>query len=397
MPVWTYHGTRLDYAGLCVEVAAEDEYVHSFLIESPLSKAPCKVRVEYEWRPTRCKECNTFGHSCHSQGKLKEKEEQPHKAIATTTDNHQTLSHDIEKSQNPTPHPSAANQKTIIPPNQKKKSQQPPQQKTTNLNLHPDTVQQEGQTDTTHQPDIKSSENVASEQRQMKHTTHKQTNPKKDKALAKAKQKEAMIQDHKGTKGDEMVDENTTAGLQNKMDSLQSRTSRHTEEDHAETSSSRRSEANALIHSDDLSAQPVTAVNPCRILVGWNPNKLLVDNVRSEEQWLTCEKTDMEGIEDGLGIMRSSDRVSTTQAFFNLRIPGLDSLGTMVSKGERYPTEAGLGEDRKRGGHFKFLNLWVDRHNFMDIIKDNWNQNLQGSPMMRLSANLYRVKEVLKK
>ncbi|KAJ6426863.1 hypothetical protein OIU84_022451 [Salix udensis] len=214
----TYHGTRLDYARLCVEVAAENEYVHSFKIESPLSKAPCKVRVEYEWRPTRCKECNTFGHSCHS----------------------------------------AANQKTIIPPNQKNKSQQPPQQKTTNLNLHPDTVQQEGQTNTTHQPDNKSSENAASQQHQMKHTTHKQTNSKTDKALAEAKQKEVMIQDPEGTKGDEMVDENTVAGLQNKMDSLQSRTSRHTEEDHAETLSSRRSEANASIHSDDPSAQPAT-------------------------------------------------------------------------------------------------------------------------------------------
>ena len=64
-----------------------------------------------------------------------------------------------------------------------------------------------------------------------------------------------MIQDPEGTKRDEVVDENTAASLQNKMDSLQSRTSRHTVEDHAETSSSRRSEANASIHSDDPSAQ----------------------------------------------------------------------------------------------------------------------------------------------
>ncbi|KAJ6295751.1 hypothetical protein OIU78_023729 [Salix suchowensis] len=35
----------------------------------------------------------------------------------------------------------------------------------------------------------------------------------------------------------------------------------------------------------------IQAINPCRILVGWNPNKLLVDNVRSEEQWLTCKIT----------------------------------------------------------------------------------------------------------
>ncbi|KAJ6309562.1 hypothetical protein OIU77_015132 [Salix suchowensis] len=190
---------------------------------------------------------------------MKETEkEQPHKAIATTADNHQTLPHNIEKSQNPTPHPNAANQKTVILPNQKNKSQQPPQQKTTNSNLHPDTVHQEGQTDTTHQPDNKSSENTASQQRLMKHTTHKQTNPKTDKALAEGKQKEVMIQDPEGTKGDEVVEENTATGLQTKMDSLQSRTSRHTEEDHAETSSSRRSEANTSTHSDDPSAQIAT-------------------------------------------------------------------------------------------------------------------------------------------
>ncbi|KAJ6372137.1 hypothetical protein OIU76_026598 [Salix suchowensis] len=145
----------------------------------------------------------------------------------------------------------------MILPNRKKQiPTDPPQRKNDKFKPTPSTsVQQEGKTDTTHQPDNKSSKNAASQQRQMKHTTHKQTNPKTDKALAEAKQKEVMIQDPEGTKGDEVVDENIAAGLQNKMDSLQSRTSRHTEEDHVETSSSRRSKANASTHSDDPSAR----------------------------------------------------------------------------------------------------------------------------------------------
>ncbi|KAB5529808.1 hypothetical protein DKX38_019889 [Salix brachista] len=64
----TYNGTRLDYARLCVEIAAEEEFVHKFEMESSLSTTPITIRVEYEWKPARCSQCKVFGHNCQKQG-----------------------------------------------------------------------------------------------------------------------------------------------------------------------------------------------------------------------------------------------------------------------------------------------------------------------------------------
>lgn len=50
----------------------------------------------------------------------------------------------------------------------------------------------------------------------------------------------------------------------------------------------------------------------------------------------------------------------------------------------------------RRKGQFKFLNLWVDQPNFMDLIQENWWNQAHGNPMQRLSANLKRVKVALK-
>ncbi|KAJ6402386.1 hypothetical protein OIU84_014473 [Salix udensis] len=159
----------------------------------------------------------------------------------------------------------------------------------------------------------------------------------------------------------------------------------------------------------------IQAVNPCRILVGWNPNKVLVDNVRSEEQWLTCEITnkitkDQFSVTFVYGYNSPTQRRNLWQYLRNIS-PGKANVPWMVMGDfnatlrleDRYGGDRRwlghheefrssinhAGVDRKRGGHFKFLNLWADRDNFMDIIRDNWNRHLQGSPMMRLSANLY--------
>lgn len=48
---------------MCVEIDASFSYVHEFDIESTLSTEPIKVRVEYEWKPSRCEKCCIFGHS----------------------------------------------------------------------------------------------------------------------------------------------------------------------------------------------------------------------------------------------------------------------------------------------------------------------------------------------
>lgn len=60
----TYNCIRLDYARVCVEVDASLPYVHEFEIESPLTSEPITVKVDYEWKPSRCEKCMIFGHSC---------------------------------------------------------------------------------------------------------------------------------------------------------------------------------------------------------------------------------------------------------------------------------------------------------------------------------------------
>ena len=60
----TYTCTRLDYAWVCVEVDASLLYVHEFEIDSPLTSEPITVKVDYEWKPSRCEKCHIFGHSC---------------------------------------------------------------------------------------------------------------------------------------------------------------------------------------------------------------------------------------------------------------------------------------------------------------------------------------------
>ena len=60
----TYNCIRLDYARVCVEVDASLPYVHDFEIDSPLTAEPITVKVDYEWKPSRCAKCHIFGHSC---------------------------------------------------------------------------------------------------------------------------------------------------------------------------------------------------------------------------------------------------------------------------------------------------------------------------------------------
>ncbi|KAJ6287630.1 hypothetical protein OIU78_001700 [Salix suchowensis] len=58
---------RLDYARLCVELDASLPFIHHFEVESPLTQEPVKVTVEYEWKPSRCEVCQSFGHKCITQ------------------------------------------------------------------------------------------------------------------------------------------------------------------------------------------------------------------------------------------------------------------------------------------------------------------------------------------
>uniref|UniRef100_A0A6N2L397 Uncharacterized protein n=1 Tax=Salix viminalis TaxID=40686 RepID=A0A6N2L397_SALVM len=112
----TFHGTRLDYARMCVEVTAGDEFVHHFELEMPSSTSPCMVRVDYKWKPTRCQQCKTFGHSCLNQEHRMEQDLIPNPTI-------------LGGAENPTNH--------ILPKTDKSK-QQPSQSKPITQNGQPD-------------------------------------------------------------------------------------------------------------------------------------------------------------------------------------------------------------------------------------------------------------------
>ncbi|KAJ6374041.1 hypothetical protein OIU78_029696 [Salix suchowensis] len=60
----TINCKRLDYARLCVELDASLPFTRQFEVESPLSTEPVKVTMEYEWKPSRCEACQSFGHKC---------------------------------------------------------------------------------------------------------------------------------------------------------------------------------------------------------------------------------------------------------------------------------------------------------------------------------------------
>ncbi|KAG5229812.1 DUF4283 domain-containing protein [Salix suchowensis] len=75
----TYNSTRLDYARVCVEVTADEDFIHQFELQTPLSTMPTTVRIEYEWKPTRCTTCYTYGHSCKKNTQDKSQDlDRPH-------------------------------------------------------------------------------------------------------------------------------------------------------------------------------------------------------------------------------------------------------------------------------------------------------------------------------
>ncbi|KAF9688550.1 hypothetical protein SADUNF_Sadunf01G0000100 [Salix dunnii] len=70
----TLHGTRVEYARVCIEIEADVPLVHHFQVASSLSEEPITVDVTYEWKPSRCETCKVFGHSCRPQTKEKERD-----------------------------------------------------------------------------------------------------------------------------------------------------------------------------------------------------------------------------------------------------------------------------------------------------------------------------------
>ena len=58
--------TRLDFARVCVMLDVTSNLPKHIIIMTPDEEggeSPCKVDVEYEWIPPKCKSCMTLGHS----------------------------------------------------------------------------------------------------------------------------------------------------------------------------------------------------------------------------------------------------------------------------------------------------------------------------------------------
>ncbi|KAJ6287732.1 hypothetical protein OIU76_028879 [Salix suchowensis] len=66
----------LDYVRLCVELDADLPFIHHFEVECPLLGEPLRVNVEYEWKPSRCESCKSFGHSCAKKNEVSTKGKQ---------------------------------------------------------------------------------------------------------------------------------------------------------------------------------------------------------------------------------------------------------------------------------------------------------------------------------
>ncbi|KAJ6377648.1 hypothetical protein OIU78_027975 [Salix suchowensis] len=69
----TINCRHLEFARLCVELNVGLPFVHHFDIDSPLKDEPLRVNVEYEWKPTRCDGCKSFGHNCSARMKGEDK------------------------------------------------------------------------------------------------------------------------------------------------------------------------------------------------------------------------------------------------------------------------------------------------------------------------------------
>ncbi|KAJ6373897.1 hypothetical protein OIU78_029568 [Salix suchowensis] len=231
----------------------------------------------------------------------------------------------------------------------------------------------------------------------------------------------------------------------------------------------------------------IQAAHHCRILVGWNANKVTLQCIHSESQWITCEVVSLQTKEaitvsfvyglnsvaershlwnyirqfkpasnitpwvvmgDFNATLRPSDRHGGDTRWLNHHEEFRESINTAgifqppytgvhltwdngqqgsrtilkrldwifinPSLLERWPqakahfatrdisdhsamTLSLSGRVKRKGTPFKFLNLWLEQDNFKEMIQEIWRSRLQGNPMEHLSANLWQVKEVLKR
>ncbi|KAG5245701.1 DUF4283 domain-containing protein [Salix suchowensis] len=235
----TYNSTRLDYARVCVEVTADEDFIHQFELQTPLSSMPTTVRIEYEWKPTRCTTCYTYGHSCKKNSdnqnpQHKPEAKQPLEQEPLNKDKQPTKQNDPPNQEHQPPNPTAETTHPQpvtatpqqYPPSKKQNAQEKVQDKSQDLdrpNLPPK-HQESQQTPHIKPPKPNNTENQKMDQQQsIQPTTHTQETAQR-----------------KG-KGREMAETSNEITTESIMESGHSRTlNANAREENEVTSSSRR-------------------------------------------------------------------------------------------------------------------------------------------------------------
>ncbi|KAB5534143.1 hypothetical protein DKX38_017229 [Salix brachista] len=254
----TYNSTRLDFARVCVEVTADEDFIHQFELQTPLSTMPTTVRIEYEWKPTRCTTCYTYGHSCKKNSdthNLQHKPEakQTQEQETPITDKQQPPQNEPPNQEHQPPNPTAKPtqpQPAIAtiqqhPPAKKQNTQEKAQDKSQELDRTHLAKHQETQTN----PQIKPPKpNSTENQRMDQHHPIQPTSHTQEIAQRKGK-------------GRELADTSKEITKESNMDSGHSRTmTASAREENEVTSSSRRDSS----PSPSMETFPAQDVKVCK-------------------------------------------------------------------------------------------------------------------------------------
>nr|TKS04410.1 hypothetical protein D5086_0000141350 [Populus alba] len=306
----TYNCTRLEYARVCVEIDATLPFVQEFDIDSPLSVDPITVTVDYEWKPARCDKCMVFGHSCSSTAEIKQQPKpdkgkgiadapvpsppNPNDQAQTGTTTSLTTSHNPSSSAPPVAHPATQDKgKGIIP----------------------SAVSQPDPTSANPHPHLNTSPNPVCPQPnpQPPHTSTLKTiapifpadpNVFCQDAIADTVPALCINANDARHQVPNLMD--NAPCQESKMDSLGTQ-SDSTNVDMATIADT--SSTSITVHDASPSSSPKTtkkkkggrrrkeftsnihSTSPCRILVGWNSQKVSLTYENSSSQWLSCKVT----------------------------------------------------------------------------------------------------------
>ena len=234
----TYNSTRLDYARVCVEVTADEDFIHQFELQTPLSTMPTTVRIEYEWKPTRCTTCYTYGHSCKKNSDNQNLQHKPEakqtlEQEPPNTDKQPTSQNDPPNQEHQPPNPNA---KTTHPQPAIATSQQHPSAK--KQNTQEKTQDKSQELDRTHLP--KNQETQLNPQIKPPKPNNTENQKMDQHQPTQATSHTQEITQRKG-KGREMANTSNEITRESNMDSGHSRTlTATTREENEVTSSSRR-------------------------------------------------------------------------------------------------------------------------------------------------------------